>query len=266
MRLRELAGWNQTEQDWRRFLRLEPDGCFVACDGQQICGTVTALKYGKRFGWIGMILVDPAKRGRGIGTRLLKRGIEFLEGAGVETLKLDATPMGLGLYRQLGFVEEYGIERWEGVARSSRGGGLRPVTPDEVPCLCAWDREAFGADRSTLLISIREEGPAYSGLVRSGGEITGFMLGRAGSRAHYLGPWVSAIDSGSAEQLFVEFMHRFDGQQVFVDICRGNSAAQALVKAAGFVPQRPLTRMYRGPNRFPGKPQLVCGIAGPELG
>src|SRR5580704_1065850 len=28
--LRRLAGWNQTPEDWRRLLQLEPDGCFVA--------------------------------------------------------------------------------------------------------------------------------------------------------------------------------------------------------------------------------------------
>jgi GNAT superfamily N-acetyltransferase len=266
MRLRELAGWNQTEQDWRRFLRLEPDGCFVACDGQEICGTVTTLKYGERFGWIGMILVDPAKRGRGIGTHLLKRGMECLQRAAVETLKLDATPMGLGLYKQLGFVEEYGIERWEGVARGSRGAVLPPVKPEEIQYLCAWDREAFGADRTRLLASIWDEGPEYSALVRSGREIAGYMLGRAGSRAHYLGPWVSTVNAEAAERLFQQFMRRFDGQRVFVDVYLGNSHARSLVETAGFVPQRPLTRMYLGPNRYPGRPQLVCGIAGPELG
>ena len=35
MQLKEAAGWNQTEEDWRRLLMLEPDGCFGAIkDGQ----------------------------------------------------------------------------------------------------------------------------------------------------------------------------------------------------------------------------------------
>ena len=29
LRLARQAGWNQTEADWRRFLDLEPEGCFV---------------------------------------------------------------------------------------------------------------------------------------------------------------------------------------------------------------------------------------------
>ena len=43
MRLRELAGWNQTEQDWRRFLEFEPEGCFVAFRNGRVCGTVATL-------------------------------------------------------------------------------------------------------------------------------------------------------------------------------------------------------------------------------
>ena len=30
LRLRELAQWNQTENDWLRLLRLEPNGCFCS--------------------------------------------------------------------------------------------------------------------------------------------------------------------------------------------------------------------------------------------
>src|SRR2546426_10308735 len=30
MRLKELAGWNQTPSDWERFLRASPAGCSVA--------------------------------------------------------------------------------------------------------------------------------------------------------------------------------------------------------------------------------------------
>src|SRR5437867_4306939 len=51
MRLRELAGWNQTEEDWRRFLEFEPDGCFVALQNGRVCGTAATLAYERRFGW-----------------------------------------------------------------------------------------------------------------------------------------------------------------------------------------------------------------------
>jgi hypothetical protein len=34
LHLSRQAGWNQTPDDWRRCLELQPEGCFVAeCDG-----------------------------------------------------------------------------------------------------------------------------------------------------------------------------------------------------------------------------------------
>jgi ribosomal protein S18 acetylase RimI-like enzyme len=266
MRLREIVGWNQTERDWHRFLTLEPQGCFVACRGEEKCGTVTTLRYEDRCGWIGMLLVDPAYRGQGIGTRLLRQGMSYLHHEKVETLKLDATPMGHPLYLQLGFEDEYSIERWEGISHAEASVHDRTMTIDQMDGVCQWDRQVFGADREPLLTSLWRAGPRYSAAAYSDNEISGYIMGRKGSRAHYLGPWVARPGSGAAEELFHEFLGRFRGEQVFVDICCENVEARALVESAGFRHQRTLTRMYNGPNRYPGLPHYVCGIAGPELG
>jgi GNAT superfamily N-acetyltransferase len=266
MRLRELAGWNQIEQDWRRFLQLEPAGCFVTCLAERVCGTVTTLSYEKCFGWVSMVLVDPEHRRQGIGTRLLEAGIAYLDEAGVETVKLDATPMGRLVYVQRGFVDEYEIERWEGVSGIDASAGLPVMTRNDLERVCIWDREVFGADRRRLLTCLWQENARYSAVVYSGAEVAGYVLGRRGAQAHYLGPWVAAPESGVAAQLLREFLSRVRGERVFIDVCLENPEARALAQEAGFQFQRPLMRMYRGPNRYPGQPQLVCGIAGPELG
>lgn len=61
MRLKAAAEWNQTEADWRLFLDLNPDGCYVALHGSEVVGTVTTIDYGD-LAWIAMLLVDPAHR------------------------------------------------------------------------------------------------------------------------------------------------------------------------------------------------------------
>src|SRR5437762_3238885 len=112
MRLKEIAGWNQTAADWKRFLEASPKGCFAAEEDGRICGTATTISFENRFAWVGMVLVDPQYRGRGIGTQLLKRAIEYLDGLKIPAIKLDATPQGKPLYEKLEFVCEYEIERW----------------------------------------------------------------------------------------------------------------------------------------------------------
>src|SRR5260370_22176016 len=56
MRLKDLAGWNQTEADWERFLHASPDGCFVAEAAEPVVGSSTTLRYAARFAWIGTLL------------------------------------------------------------------------------------------------------------------------------------------------------------------------------------------------------------------
>jgi GNAT superfamily N-acetyltransferase len=265
MRLQKAAGWNQTETDWRRLLALEPLGCFVACEGNRVRGTVTTVQYEKRFGWIGMLLTDPLARRRGIGTNLLHRAVSYLECNGVETLRLDGTPMGYNLYLRHGFVDEYEIQRWGGISTVQTGKGLPPVRTSDVERICSWDRQIFGADRSRLIASLWRENPSCSAVAHLAGEIAGYALWRPGAQAWYLGACLATTDE-SAETLLTEAMSRLRGEPVFVDLCMRNSWALDLLKAFGSRYQRSLVRMYRGPHSSPGQPQLVCAIAGPELG
>src|SRR2546428_4453627 len=109
--LRRLAGWNQTLEDWRRLLWLEPRGCFVAVQEGGVLGTVTTTTYGQALAWIGMMLVHAEHQRRGIGTRLMRQALEYLQGRGLKCVKLDATPAGRPLYEKLGFVPESTLTR-----------------------------------------------------------------------------------------------------------------------------------------------------------
>jgi len=70
MRLKEAAGWNQTEADWRRLLSLQPEGCFAAVRDGRLVGTTTVTIYGE-LAWIGMVLVDREYRRQGIASGLM---------------------------------------------------------------------------------------------------------------------------------------------------------------------------------------------------
>ena len=48
-RLREQAGWNHTDDDWRRLLAWEPDGCWVGEMDGQIVGSTSTTVYGQRL-------------------------------------------------------------------------------------------------------------------------------------------------------------------------------------------------------------------------
>jgi GNAT superfamily N-acetyltransferase len=263
MRLKEIAGWNQTEGDWQRFLSASPEGCFAAEVEGRVVGTATTITYENRFAWIGMVLVDPITRGQGIGTRLLEKTIEYLDACGVPCMKLDATPQGKPIYEKLGFVSEYEIERWQ--LRRSPGKASVHSSAVELEDVLAFDREVFGADRSGLLRSVTIQAPEFTLEVRIQGRLAGYAFGRRGSRADHLGPWV-AQDEASARRLLDAFLQCSRQELVFVDVMRPSPWAIPLLAEHGFEYVRPLTRMYRGRNDFPGRPGLQGAILGPEFG
>jgi ribosomal protein S18 acetylase RimI-like enzyme len=279
MRLKEIAGWNQTKEDWERFLQAHPEGCFVAEWNGQVAGTVTSIIYENRFAWIGMVLVDPQLRGQGIGTALLLEAIEHLDAKKIPCVKLDATPQGKPIYARLGFRIEYEIARHSltreathphAAAETDRASIKTngPATPDaaeQIEALLEMDREVFGADRSALVRSLADSAPDLVAITRTGSVVKGFALGRKGSRADHLGPW-AARDGLAAREVLEGFLLRSERQVVFVDALSDNPWAPALLAANGFQFSRNLTRMYRGENAHPGRPDLLCAILGPEFG
>lgn len=259
MRLKELAGWNQTERDWQRLLELEPEGCFAAlCDGRLV-GTATTTRFGVELAWIGMVLVDPEYRRRGIATRLMKTAMAYLQSSGVRTIKLDATPAGQPVYEALGFVLEHRIERQ--AATVSASGNLKS-SPADITQVMALDRTAFAADRSRLISSLYHEALAQAVVVEDN-RLLGYALARSGYKAHYIGPLV-ALDGAVAHALLSNILAQLPAGNVYLDYNTGFTGVD--LQRFSFVTQRELFRMRCGPPLPAGGEEKVVAIAGLEVG
>lgn len=257
MRLNHFAGWNQTEQDWERLLRLEPQGCFGLEIGGTVVCTTTAVCYGNRLAWIGMVLTDPEHRGKGFATRLMEVAVGWLRRRGIQWIKLDATDMGRPIYVKLGFHDEARVERWARLPR--------PV--DDPPPLAGsvdfgLDLEAFGACRMALLKDLTRTGEmaAVDG---------GYAFGRSGANAAYFGPCV-ATGMTSARKLLQWFLSKHPGETVYWDILPDNCDALQLALEFGFERRRQLVRMVMpgvaAPEPFRRRDEYVYAIAGFEYG
>ena len=270
MRLKTIAGWNQTEHDWRRFLNLDPLGTFAACVDGEVVATGSTIIHQGRVAWIGMILVDPERRRQGIGTRMLHHCIDYLRARNVPSIKLDATPMGQPVYEKIGFLGEYGAARWEGskVQTPSLPADTPRVTAlsaDDADMVRALDSPVFGCDRTSLLMQIREAAPGCAACVRHGSVLSGTVLARIGTDAHHVGPLV-AEDPAVARALLAWAIERAVRPRVFIDILSGNEYMREMLTGIGMQQQRPFLRMYLGCNDWAGRPEHVYAIAGPELG
>ena len=266
LRLKELAGWNQTEHDWRRFIEMSPEGCFVAEVDGYVVGTVTTVAYENRVSWIGMMLVDPDYRRRGIASLLMNRAIEHLKGKG--TIKLDATPQGREVYERLGFHEEYGLVRMlaENPLISSEGDGkISPVSEGSLDVILRFDREAFGADRGEIISSLWKQKADIAWKYETDTGLSGYCFGRNGAKFTQIGPLVAESAEIALALLKKAIASSGPGAYV-IDVPDVQHSFVDAVGKAGFEVQRSLYRMFLGENTFPGNPDLTYAIAGPELG
>jgi GNAT superfamily N-acetyltransferase len=256
VQLSSAAGWNQTADDWRLLLELAPDGCVCLEADEGVAATTTFMCYGRRLGWIGMVLTHSKYRGRGFATQLLTHVLTRADALGVRTVKLDATEQGQRLYSKLGFVAEQPVERWFRAAA--------PVAPEKTSAtrgeISSWlkvDAAAFGTDRSKLLEQLARRG-ACSANARA------YVLTRCGRNTAYIGPCVAQDTSATRELLGSVVRTPAAGGWAW-DLLPQNRDAMSLAMELGFTRQRRLVRMSRG-EKLQGEAGMVQAIAGFEFG
>jgi GNAT superfamily N-acetyltransferase len=245
--LSSTAGWNQRLDDWRMLLALAPAGSFAAVIEGRLAGTAIGIDY-NGFGWIAMMLVDPAYRGRGLGRRLLEAALGAVPGD--RPVRLDATSMGRPLYRSYRFEDEAALTRYV-AARVVLSSGQRhssPLTATDLPAVAAQDARIFGGDRRAVLAWLLDRAPQYAGVVRTNAGPPSYCLGRRGRLFAQVGP-VVAGDDDAARALVTAALREAEGHAVVMDVFDSRSAFAAWLCACGFRPERPLFRMCR-----PGRP------------
>ena len=265
MKLKNITKWNQLPADWKRFIDLDPRGCFVASiDGEDV-GTVSTTSYGKKLAWIGMVLVPPEQRRKGIGSALLEKAVAYLQEQKIEVIGLDATPLGNKLYLTLGFWEDFGLERRQGVGKAFTIKGATPMKSSDLAAVADFDAIRFGVPRPDVIKLLHKDAPELGWVLKDGKKIRGYVMMRPGFNAHQIGPWV-ASDPEAAEILFLTALNAIPGKPVFLDVVLPNASAAKLMEKYGFALQRPFLRMFLGDNKYPADTSQMYAISGVEKG
>lgn len=108
-------GWNPGLDDSLAFLEADPSGFFVGSIGEVPVGSISVVKYGESFAFLGLYIVHPDFRGKGYGKAIWETGVAS---AGDRTIGLDGVAAQQDNYRKAGFEPAYSTIRYGGVATS----------------------------------------------------------------------------------------------------------------------------------------------------
>lgn len=239
-------GWNPGRHDAACYYAADPHGFFVGLlDGQPIA-TISAVRYGASFGFVGFYIVKPECRGRGYGLRLWRAGMAYLAGRNVG---LDGVVTQQDAYRKSGFTLAYRNIRYQGVG----GGAPRPddaiVPLASLPwtAVAAYDRPFFPAERDSFLKAWISQPDSHAlGLLKDG-RLAGYGVIRPCRTGWKIGPlYADAPDL--AERLFLALQSRSQpSEAVFLDVPETNRAAVALAGRHRMTVSFETARMYTGP-------------------
>jgi GNAT superfamily N-acetyltransferase len=246
-------GWNPGLEDAACFRGADPDGFLMAFVDGQPAASLSAVRYGETFGFIGLYIAAPPYRGRGIALRLWQAGMAYL---GDRVVGLDGVPERQRDYRRSGFELAWRNVRYSGRVTLAAPDDPRlvPVEPDLHPALLDYDRRFFPAPRDRFLdawLTQRDRRHSWAFVepeVDTGGRsgrVTGYGTVRQCRAGWKIGP-LFADDPVRADVLFRRLAACAGADPVILDLPEPNLAALDLAKTYGLSLVFETARMYRG--------------------
>lgn len=257
-------GWNPGLYDADCFYAADPNGFLVGLLDNEPIATISAVKYGNSFGFLGFYMVKPEYRGKGYGIQIWNAGLKSLSG---RTIGLDGVVAQQDNYKKSGFTLAYSNVRYQGI-----GGGHYPADAGIVPLstldfddICAYDACFFPDNRRDFLSCwINQSQSIALGILRNN-KLAGYGVVRICRSGYKIGP-LFADSPEYAELLFLALKsHASEGVPIFLDIPAVNTAAVDLVNRHNMTVSFETARMYSG--QCPDMPvERIFGVTSFELG
>jgi GNAT superfamily N-acetyltransferase len=260
--LSAALNWPYRPEDWK-FAHALGEGLALHQDDRLI-GTGMRWNYGPDFATIGMIIVDSAFRGQGLGARLVDG---LLHDVGQRSVVLNATLDGLPLYRRRDFIGFGQICQHQGIAGpvslSASSHRIEPANEGDWPALVKRDRLATGMPRDHLLAALADCGD-ISVLRGEDGSLLGYAVCREFGRGHVVGP-VVARDSDRAMALLGYAMRDLAGSFVRVDTS-ARSGLGGWLEEHGLLKVDTVEAMVRGTLPTTHSNSVVFALCSQSLG
>jgi hypothetical protein len=257
-------GWNPGLYDADSFYAADPEGFLIGELDHEPIATISAVKYGETFGFLGFYIVKPAHRGRGHGISIWNAGLKRLEG---RNIGLDGVVAQQGNYQKSGFKLAYRNIRYEGIS-----GGDTPDNPAIINLLQVpfdvvegYDQPFFPDSRSKFLKSWLHQPNGIALGIMQNGTFSGYGMVRVCRSGYKIGP-LFADSPALAASIYVALKSKVvPGKPICLDTPDANQDAVALAENQNMKVVFETARMYTGV--FPDLPlKRLFGVTTFELG
>jgi len=261
-------GWNPGLDDLNAFHLADPSGFLIGWKGATPISSISVVRYGPQFGFIGFYIVHPDHRGAGAGLATWHAGMKHLAD---RTVGLDGVVDQQDNYRRSGFDYVHANVRYSGTVDLNcavpADVDIRPLERSDVDRVLAFDRAFFPSARTEFLRAWidPEAATRRTMLALRDGSAIGFATIRQCQAGFKVGP-LFADDRVIAEGLLAAVCDGVPKDSVIsVDVPLPNKSAVQMVESLGLSPAFETARMYRGPD--PELPlERIFGISTFELG
>jgi len=258
--------WNPGLHDAELFWETDPEAFIAAEVDGEVIGGGAITSYGGEFGFMGLFILRPEFRGRGLGSRLWHARVGLLRarlrpGA---TIGMDGIAEIRGWYARSGFTFSHRSIRYESVGGGEVAAGIVPAADVPGEQLLAYDQRCFPASRERSLHAWLAQPDSLALAAVEGDALRGFGVIRQCGRGAKVGP-LFAEDAPTAEALYTSLAAFVPGEPVFIDVPEINAWAMALVARHGMREVFDRARMYLGPAPRIDESR-VYGITTFELG
>ncbi|WP_406420734.1 GNAT family N-acetyltransferase [Streptomyces sp. NBC_00873] len=258
-------GWNPGRTDSHAFFATDPRGFLIGrLDGEPV-SSVSVIRYGSGFGFLGFYLTRPELRGRGYGIQVWHAGMNRLAGRNVG---LDGVVAQQSNYRESGFRPAWTNMRWVGLPPTdiTAPPGVSLVDARSLPFdrLAAFDRRYFPAERDSFLAPWIAAPMRTALAAVADGEVQGFAVLRPCRTSSRIGP-LHATSPEVAAALVSALSATDPETEIAVDVPDINPTAVRLAEQLGLTPSFETARMYTGPTPDVDHTGLF-GITSLELG
>lgn len=257
-------GWNPGLYDADCFYAADPNGFLVGLLDDEPIATISVVKYGTSFGFLGFYIVKPEYRGKGYGIQIWNVGLASLGG---RTIGLDGVVAQQDNYRKSGFNLAYSNVRYQGIGGGhySAGSAIVPLSTLAFDDIYIYDQAFFPDNRREFLRSWINQPQSTALGILNKNKLAGYGVLRICRSGYKVGP-LFADSPEYAERLFQALKAQApEGAPVFLDIPAVNEAAVDLVNRHKMTISFETARMYAGqPPELPVK--RLFGVTTFELG